>query len=229
MGNGFEALIIVIIAVVILLILIGIIIGVINSTRVSKERYYENEIECGKEGESIVTKALSIIKSKYVGYLYNDVCLSDFNGNTCEIDHILITRGGTFVIETKNHKGTVYGFKEDDMWRRIKGSYKNVKTDINPVKQNENHLNFLRKLFSKNPPKMESVVIYLIADISNITCKNVFNLDDGIEYMESLTASNKYSLEYVYRNNEEIKRIIAQYSISHEEHVLAIKEKYGYK
>ncbi len=40
---------------------------------------------------------------------FNDVTLPDEQGGTTQIDHIVLSPFGVFVIETKNYKGWIFG------------------------------------------------------------------------------------------------------------------------
>lgn len=81
-------------------------------------------------------------------------------------------------------------------------------------------------MFKNYPPKMISVIIFPLADISNINSNVVFNLDDAIDYIIKLTKTNKYSIQYVERINKQILDIKSKYSISKEKHIKNINKKY---
>lgn len=61
-----------------------------------------------------------------------------------QIDHIVITPYGLFVIETKNYSGDISGAKKDKMWLRD-GKYE----IFNPLRQNYGHIMTLKKVLSK--------------------------------------------------------------------------------
>lgn len=180
----------------------------------------------GKLGENYVSKHLEIIINEFGGYLYNDFCFEDEKGYSTEIDHILITRGGIFIIETKTNKGTIYGNKDDEYWVSRKKEYQEDKSIKNPIIQNNGHINHLKRMFKNYPPKMISVIIFPLADISNINSNVVFNLNDAIDYIIKLTKSNKYSIQYVEKINKQILDIKSKYSISKEKHIKNINKKY---
>lgn len=48
--------------------------------------------------------------------LLNDCTLPDDRGGTTQIDHILISPYGVFVIETKNYKGWIFGSAHQKKW-----------------------------------------------------------------------------------------------------------------
>ena len=178
----------------------------------------------GKLGENYVSKHLEIIINEFGGYLYNDFCFEDEKGYSTEIDHILITRGGIFIIETKTNKGIIYGNKDDEYWISRKKEYQEDKSIKNPIIQNNGHINHLKRMFKNYPPKMISVIIFPLADISNINSNVVFNLNDAIDYIIKLTKSNKYSIQYVERINKQILDIKSKYSISKEKHIKNINK-----
>ena len=95
----------------------------------------------GKIGEEKVAVLLYILPKEYV--VLNNVIIS--NGKSmAQIDHVVVSPYGIFVIETKNYKGWIFGKDYYKQWtQNIFGKrYK----FYNPVKQNETHIKALRKL-----------------------------------------------------------------------------------
>ena len=192
-----------------------------------KERNEREAKRYGEAGENLVAKYLQDIVNNYGGYLYNDFCFEDLQGYSTEIDHILITRGGIFIIETKTNKGLIRGAKEDEWWLCIKKDYQQDKQLKNPIIQNQGHINHLRKMFKNTPPKMTSIVIFPVADITYVSSDIVYDLDDATNKIIELTKSNTYSQEFVERINSQIKQIQDTYSISKEKHIENIKRTYN--
>lgn len=60
----------------------------------------------GNEAEKGVADILYSLGSAY--NVFNNVMLKTGKGTT-QIDHVVISRYGIFVIETKSHKGTIFG------------------------------------------------------------------------------------------------------------------------
>ena len=118
-----------------------------------KLHLFENK---GDRGERIVGSKLFNLPSDY--FILNDVLLRRPNGSTTQIDHIVIAKSGIFVIETKNYSGKVYGSENSDYWKEYfnwfsRGWYKyghhsESYSFYNPIKQNQGHINALRKLLS---------------------------------------------------------------------------------
>ena len=62
----------------------------------------------------------------------------EYDGRPCEIDHLIVNRGGVFIIEVKNYSGELRGGEDDYDWIKMKTTgdgETHVKTVKNPVKQ----------------------------------------------------------------------------------------------
>lgn len=177
----------------------------------SQERY-------GLSGEDYVAKMLEGFTKQTESYVFNGVTLKDDYGNTTEIDHIFICKGGIYVIETKTLKGTIYGGREDEEWLQEKDNVLESKPIRNPVKQNEGHIRFLSRLFPNNPPKIKSLVIILKANIRNVDCKYVYDEIDARDYLKDEISRGKYSEDYIRRMNNQIRSILNKYGTTAKEH-----------
>ena len=217
-----------------ILIVVGVILAVILTIifiySQKSEKYVDRDQEeieqFGKVGENYVAKYLQGIAKTYNGYLYNDYCFEDDKGYSTEIDHILITSGGLFIIETKTHKGTIFGEIDNPKWVCVKKSYQDDKELKNPIIQNQGHINHLKIMFKGNPPKMESIIIFVIADISNVKYDNVYNLPSAMTYIADKSASNRYPPTYIESVNKRLIKIKEKYGISKQKHIENIKRKY---
>ena len=71
------------------------------------------------------------------------------NGFTSQIDHVVISVYGIFVIETKAHKGWIYGSESSDYWtQNIYGKKYQLR---NPIHQNYGHIKALKQLLHEYP------------------------------------------------------------------------------
>ena len=66
---------------------------------------------------------------------------------TSQIDHIVISQYGIFVIETKNYRGWIYGNENSDYWTQKFYKYKNKFR--NPIKQNWGHIYALKNMLTE--------------------------------------------------------------------------------
>ncbi len=208
-----------------------------NIRNLSNSQYpidlYENEDireqeAFGKLGEKRVADFLSEIKKQYGGYVFNNFTFEDENGYSTNIDHILICKGGIFVIETKSNKGVVFCDVNQDQWyaKKENNDYKTLK---NPIKQNEGHINHLKRIMGDKPPKMLSIVIFPVADYIENKSTIVHTLDSARKYIIDKITHSHYSdpERFIKKSYEKLKQIKNKYGISIEKHMNNLKKMYA--
>lgn len=110
----------------------------------------------GKRGEKIVAKELARMRKKD-HIVLNDLLLPTANGKTSQIDHVVVSTRGIFVIETKNHAGRISGGENAQYWQqhlssRSQGFY-------NPILQNRSHLRAVRRHLPKLDAELFSTMV----------------------------------------------------------------------
>ncbi|MYL49311.1 NERD domain-containing protein [Halobacillus litoralis] len=110
----------------------------------------------GEIGEYKINIQLDQMPKEYLHMsdlmIKNSKAKSDYS----QIDHILITDFGIFVIETKNYQGTVYGGKDRKTWS-VNGKFKMM----NPFYQNYGHIQALISVIGKEyEDRMISIVSF---------------------------------------------------------------------
>ncbi len=75
----------------------------------------------------------------------NDLLLKN-GDHTTQIDQVVVSRFGIFVIEMKNYSGTIYGRETDQQWTQVIGHGKFQ--FYNPLRQNHAHVCALRGVLS---------------------------------------------------------------------------------
>tara|TARA_Y100000588_G_C14175116_1_gene890986 strand:+ start:577 stop:1347 length:771 start_codon:yes stop_codon:yes gene_type:complete len=112
----------------------------------------------GVLGESLVMLAgdLRLPEDKYCK-LHN-VILPTPDGTT-QIDHIIVSQFGIFVLETKNMKGWIFGGRNQAQWTQtiFKKSFKFQ----NPLRQNYKHVKALEAVLDVPPETIHSVVVFV--------------------------------------------------------------------
>lgn len=92
----------------------------------------------GEEGERAVAGILSALPEKFV--VMNDVIVPSRTGSA-QIDHVVISEYGVFVIETKNYAGFLDGDASESAWQKTHcGRTIEIR---NPVMQNSSHVSAL--------------------------------------------------------------------------------------
>ena len=111
----------------------------------------------GKKGEAKVRRQLNKLpKDEY--YCINDILIKT-NRGYCQIDHIVISIYGIYVIETKNYTGWIYGHENSEKWTQ--SIYGNKTKFRNPIKQNWGHIYAIRNVLSDyGKIKYYSIVVF---------------------------------------------------------------------
>lgn len=98
----------------------------------------------GYFGEKSVAFFLSKLdETKYK--VINNIMLQ-VGDKTTQIDHVVVSNYGIFVIETKNYKGWIIGNEFDDNWKQV--IYKRKEKLHNPIKQNYGHIQALKEVLN---------------------------------------------------------------------------------
>lgn len=101
----------------------------------------------GSAGEFKVNSHLSFLGKDYI--VLNDILIKSSNGYTSQIDELVLSEYGIFVIETKNYKGWIFGNEKSENWTQV--IYKEKHTFRNPIKQNWSHIYTLKNVLSDFP------------------------------------------------------------------------------
>lgn len=105
------------------------------------KKYYLPKIY-GSIGEYYVARVLRRLnKNDYI--VYNNIYLKK-DERTSQIDHLVLSIYGIFVIETKNYKGWIFGNEKSKYWTQI--LFKRKHKIYNPVIQNWTHINFIKNI-----------------------------------------------------------------------------------
>ena len=118
-------------------------------------------------GERLVR---SVLAKRYRDWpLLNGVLLPS-GGGTAQIDHILVSPGGVFVIETKDMNGWIFASPGQQRWTqtfmagrwsRLAGIRSKRLTFYNPLLQNEGHAKALVKLGIVYPREIRPIVVFV--------------------------------------------------------------------
>ena len=141
-----------------------------DTTKIKTERI---AVRKGELGEYKIDIQLSQLPKEYV-YL-SDLLIRNPKSLTgySQIDHVIITPYGLFVIETKNYQGTIYGGKERKTWL-INGKFKMM----NPLIQNYGHIQALKKIIDVKFHQ------YFISMVS-FTKRSTFKIEEELRKINS--------------------------------------------
>ncbi len=174
----------------------------------------------GQAGENKVARILKKLPpEKY--RVVNDILLKTSHGTT-QIDHVVLSEYGIFVIETKNYSGWIYGSEHSEEW--TKNVYGNKYKFRNPLKQNFAHVKALMEVLEITN---QSVFIPIIAfsnqaEIKVQSSKKIINfrnlrscilsyqnpmlnISDITKYAAKLSGSTEYTKEEKKAHVSQIK------------------------
>lgn len=159
--------------------ILGLIFGYITG----RSRRYAAE----NSGEALVRQSLTTYCADKDAHVLSNITLRLEDGTTTQVDHILITTKGLFVIETKNYKGWIFAKSKSKIWTQ--SIYHEKFRFQNPIHQNYKHVKAIQKILEFLEPE-------LIHNIVVFSGKAVFKTTkpDNVFYIEELiTAIEHYS------------------------------------
>ncbi|WCH28889.1 nuclease-related domain-containing protein [Aeromonas salmonicida] len=178
----------------------------------------------GMIGEWFINLSLRLFLDKQEYHLLKDVTLPTPQGTT-QIDHVLVSRFGVFVIETKNIKGWIFGNPAHKSWAQQ--IYRRRHSFQNPMRQNYLHVMTLRSLLGLADHQLHSI-IYFIGDCTFKTPMPDNVMNRGlIRYIKGKTTPVLTPAE-VTRVIDTIQRgrLAANWQ-THRQHVAQLKARHG--
>jgi len=180
----------------------------------------------GRLGELYVSKGLrnKLPSDRY--NIINDVTLPLDDGGTTQVDHIIVSPFGIFVIETKNMKGWIFGNEKQAKWTQT--IYRTKHSFQNPLRQNYKHTQTLAQHLNLPSELFHSVIIFTPnAELKTNMPPNVGDLKSMIAFINSFKTTLITTNEQI-----EIKDCINNISLkrglkTNKEHVSYLKSKHG--
>jgi hypothetical protein len=112
----------------------------------------------GIVGEHLVRWALRLRLDRATYRTVHDLTLPTPDGTT-QIDHVVVSPYGIFVIETKNMTGWIFGGARQAQWTQK--FYRHTTRFQNPLLQNYKHVKALQALLDVPPETVHSVVTFV--------------------------------------------------------------------
>jgi hypothetical protein len=111
-------------------------------------------------GETVINVAMWLKLEKDVYHRLNNVTLPLANGGSTQIDHVIVSVYGIFVIETKNYKGWIYGKETQKQWTQSFPNGSKFKFQ-NPLRQNYLHIKTLADLLDLELSYFHSMIAFI--------------------------------------------------------------------
>jgi hypothetical protein len=135
-----------------IILAVGFFLGYVLTA--TSRRSYQNM------GEAMVASALQDEFKPPSYHLLNHVTLPS-DGGTTQIDHVLVSRFGIFVIETKDYKGWIFANAAHAQWTQV--VFRKYKFQ-NPIRQNFRHVLAVQKLLDFLPAQHVRPAVVFVGD-----------------------------------------------------------------
>lgn len=184
--------------------------------------FFRSPFGKGLMGEMLVNFAANVRLDKNKYHLLKNVTLPTEDGTT-QIDHVVVSEYGVFVIETKNMKGGIFGSEHGKDWTQNIFGHKN--TFQNPLRQNHKHKKTIESTLGIDESKLFSVIVF----VGDSTFKT--QMPPNVTYAGGFVRYIKSKTEKII-SPDEVKQIVSQIESgrltnsfkTHREHVRHVKE-----
>ena len=225
-----------------LFLMIAIVVAVIAYRNYTKSSYYlvtktsplQLYFDKGKLGEYMTYKYLRSAEKNGAKFLFN-IYIPKGDGETTEIDVLMIHTKGLFVFESKNYSGWIFGSENQKNWCQTlpQGKGKSRKESFyNPIMQNRTHIKHLKALVGEDVP-IHSIIVFS----ERCTLKKVEVKSDDIRVIKrdkvyDTTAAICVKTETVALSNAQISEIYDKLypytqvsAVTKEQHIQNIRSK----
>lgn len=204
----------------IVLIIVSIILAAVGS-------YLKSPKYKGRKGEERAHRILTNLPDGYT--ILDDVILTTNKGTT-QIDHIVVSKYGAFVIEVKNYRGDIYGNDNREDWtqlivtpvtysRSIKTyTYVTKNKFYNPVKQAVGHAYAVQKQLTEWP---HLKVIPIVVFVGKAVLKNVQTTSHVVYEQDLLDTIRSYTT--IYLTDEDVQKVIERLSLRNSRELITNK------
>ncbi|MCM0664535.1 NERD domain-containing protein [Flavobacterium tyrosinilyticum] len=183
--------------------------------------FYKAKIK-GIIGEKTVSSILHFLDKSDYKVIHNVVLQR--GEVTTQIDHVIISSFGIFVIETKNYKGWIVGYEKSEYWTQV--IYKYKAKFYNPIFQNAGHIRAL-KICLKEYRNLEYISVIVFSTNAKIkidTSVDVVNMHRLLRTIKKYSTVN-LSEEVKEKIFEKINASNLVDSFKKKEHINSIKQR----
>lgn len=139
------------------------------------------------QGEAAVRRALTQNFTGASYHLLNNITLP-FDGGTTQIDHILVSKSGIFVVESKHFSGWIFANASWPTWTQVirKQKYKFQ----NPLRQNYKHIKAIQQVLDFVPSKNIHSLVAFTGDAEFKTERptGVFDVTGLVQHIRQFTS-----------------------------------------
>lgn len=153
----------------------------VNQDKHACKCYMENLSDSEQEVADMLARSLSY--EEY--YLFNNIILYSSHTISTQIDHVVVSRYGIFIIENKDYGGWIYGTENNKQWTC---TYQNGEKYPfqNPIHQNYLHTEAVKRIIPFVKKGLFSVVVFSNrSEFKTVFPKNIVHSNSLVEYLKS--------------------------------------------
>lgn len=145
--------------------------------------------------------------------IFHDLCIEKSNKEFSQIDVVVATTEGIIVFEVKDYSGWIYGNGNYSHWTKVLAYGKNKYSFYNPIKQNKNHIETLRKQLQQfeKIPFFSIIAFYGDCELKeiNFVPRGTFLVKSHriLEVLKDIRENNEAA---PYTDKKEILRVLEQ-------------------
>ena len=230
------------IALIIVGVLVFVLLYVLIVRSLSKQKPDETEEEkqasrdfAGEEAELLVNNKInSMIAHELDGKGVNHGKFIFFvnkkSQHTTEIDSLVVTKAGIFIIEVKGWKGEITSSDPDaDKWAKVKKyhktrdtyGYKETQSLTNPIKQNNRHVDKFWQLWKRfSHYKADIIPMVIFPYLENIP-KDAYDIKSALSCIRQLSLDGDRDIAKI---EGVITQMVKKYGATEEDHNRTLEE-----
>jgi len=184
--------------------------------------------KCYMEGLTPGERRIAHLLSEGLSYkdyfIFNNLIIPSTQNGSSQIDHLVVSKFGIFVIESKDYKGWIFGDKEQENWTQSLPGGRSKFQFQNPIRQNWSHVMSLKSLIPFVPEDtFKSLVVFTDScKIKSTPIENVVCMDDLVKYIQNFK-SNILSEENIQLIIGKLSFMCQTIDISPSQHIENIK------
>lgn len=156
---------------------------------------------------------------------FHDIIIPSANGTT-QIDHILVSTFGVFIIETKNKAGWIFGGEDQANWTQI--IFKEKYTFQNPVRQTFRQKKILAEFIELDTSYIYPI-IYFVGDCEFKTQLPLNVINSGLGRYVNKFREHILSQEKVSQIVRKLEQHLLESKLSSSDHVRSLEERHNSK
>ncbi len=184
--------------------------------------FFKSPFFKGKVGEFLVNANNKIRLDSSIYTNLSDITIRLKDGSTTQIDHIVLSRFGIFVIETKNMKGWIFGSEHQKMWTQ--SIYGKKSSFQNPLLQNYRHIKALEEFLEIDRGLYSIVTFVGESTFKTVMPSNVFDGGKYIGYIKSFRSKifSKVELQRISDTLED--KSLVKSRATNREHIASLQK-----